>query len=136
MRFGSAATLTNGSMSQASFASQGIDLQQEWIYSIQANWNAIGSGSLTSGAGTLKLQISNDNVQLPQMSGPVAGIDPATNVRNWTDYSGSSYAVVASTGSSSFMWNVLYPGYRWVRMVYTSSSGSGVMSASFFGKGN
>ncbi len=135
MRFGSAAILTNGSMSASTITTQGLDLQQEWIYSIQANW-AQATGQLGSGAGTLKLQISNDNVPLPQMSGPVAGVDPAANVKNWTDYSGSSYAVVASTGSSSFMWNVLYPGYRWVRMVYTSSSGSGVMSASYFGKGN
>ncbi len=95
-------------------------------------------GQTVSGSGTLKLQISNDNVQLPQMSGPIAGIDPAANVKNWTDYSGSSYGVTATSaiGSSSFVWNVLYPGYRWVRLVYTSSSGSGVMSASFFGKGN
>lgn len=131
MRFGSAPLLVNGSMSQ-SFTSNGIDLQQEWIYSIQAIWNSTSSASV-AGAGALNLQISNDN-PLPPLSGP-PGSDPAAAVRNWTNYSGSFSSVSASSGTSSFMWNVLYPGYRWVRAVFVTSTGTGVMNINYFGKG-
>lgn len=132
MRFGSSVLTANGSMS-GNITSFGIDLQQEWIYSIQANWYGIAGG--TSGAGSVKLQISNDN-PATQLSGPVTGTDPASLVTNWVDYAGTFSSVSASTGTSSFLWNVIYPGYRWVRAVYTQTSGSGVMNINFFGKGN
>lgn len=126
MRFGTAPLLTNGSMS-ASLTSHGIDLQQDWIYSIQALWSG-------PSVGELKLQISNDNPS-PQLSGPAGGLDPAAKVVNWTNYSGSASSTSATAGSSNFMWNVLYPGYRWVRVAYTAVSGSGALSVQFFGKG-
>lgn len=106
--------------------SSGIDLQQEWIYSIQALWSG-------PSVGELKLQISNDNPS-PPLSGP-PGTDPASKVVNWTTYSGSASSVSAQAGSSSFMWNVLYPGYRWTRVSYTAISGSGELSIQYFGKG-
>lgn len=133
MRFGSANLATNGSMS-GSFFSNGIDLQQEWIYSIQAIWTSTSSAS-QAGLGTLKLQISNDNVA-PLLSGPPYPANPAANVVNWTDYSGSLSSTSLTTGTSSFMWNVLYPGYRWVRMGYVAASGTGMMTVNYFGKGN
>ncbi len=126
MRFGSANLVTNGSMS-GNVTSNGIDLQQEWIYSIQALWSG-------SGIGELKLQVSNDNPS-PPLSGP-AGTDPAAKVVNWTTYSGSASSTSATSGSSNFMWNVVYPGYRWVRVVYTATSGSGALTCQYFGKGN
>lgn len=132
MRFGSAPMVVNGSMS-GSITSHGIDLQQDWIYSIQAIWNNTGT-EVSAGAGSLNLQISNDNVPIV-LSGPSNGTDPAVNVVNWTNYSGSFSSVSATAGTSSFMWNVLYPGYHWVRAVYTASSGTGVMNINFFGKG-
>lgn len=124
MRWGSAPIFTNSSMSGTKI-SNGIDLQQDWIYAIQANWSG-------SSIGTFKLQISCDNVN-PKPSGFT---DPATNVVNWSDYTGSFSSATAQAGSSNFTWNVLYPGYRWVRLVYTGSSGSGIMSANIFSKGN
>lgn len=127
MRFGSAPLLTNGSMSGNIFSS-GIDLQQEWIYSIQALWSG-------PSVGTLGLQISNDNPS-PPLSGPPNGADPAARVVNWTTYTGSLASTSAVAGSSNFMWNVLYPGYRWVRVTYTALSGSGSLSCQYFGKGN
>lgn len=133
MRWGSAPLVTNGSMS-GNITTHGIDLQQDWIYSVQANWYGILGAPVTSGAGTFKLQVSNDNVVVVP-SGPAGGTDPAVNVINWADYTGTSQAIVAANGSSSFMWNVVYPGYRWVRLVYTQSSGTGVLNVNYFGKG-
>lgn len=131
MRFGPAILLTNGSMS-GNFTSFGKDLQQDWIYSIQANYTGVNAASV-AGAGTMKLQVSNDN-PIPPLSGPPAA-DPAAAVQNWTDYTGSLSSTSSVTGSSSFLWNVLYPGYRWVRMAYVAASGSGIMSVNFIGKG-
>lgn len=132
MRFGSAPILTNGSMSTGA-TSFGIDLQQEWAFSIQAVWTSTSSAS-QSGLGTLRLQASNDNAVVP-MSGP-PGTDPAINVVNWVDVSGTFSSTSLSTGTSNFMYNVSFPGYRWVRLVYTAASGTGIMSASYFGKGS
>ena len=131
MRFSPSVILTNGSMS-GNITSNGIDLQQDWIYSIQANYSGVNAAAV-AGAGTMKLQVSNDNPIKP-LSGPSTG-DPAVGVQNWTDYSGSLASTSSIAGSSSFLWNVLYPGYRWVRMAYTADSGSGIMSATFLGKG-
>lgn len=131
MRFGSAALLTSGSMSGNIF-SNGIDLQQEWVYSIQANYSGVGPLAV-AGTGTMKLQVSIDNVPV-NLSGPANG-DPASNVRNWTDYSGSLASTSSVAGSSSFLWNVSYPGYRWIRFAYVAQSGSGIMNVNFFGKG-
>lgn len=122
MRFGSSALVTNGSMS-GNVISWGIDLQQDWICSVQANWSG-------PSVGTIKLQGSNDNVVVG-----FSGENPATNVINWADISGTLNSVSAVAGSSSFIWNINYPGFRWIRGVYVQSSGSGEISMNFFGKG-
>lgn len=128
MRYGSATIASSTSMA-SSFVSKGIDLQQEWIYSIQANWNG-------SAVGEFKLQVSNDNVPVTQASGPSLYTNAATFVQNWADYTGSASSTSVSAGSSTFVWNVLYPGYRWVRVAYTASSGTGTCtSINYFGKG-
>lgn len=132
MRFGTAPILTNGSMSVTTY-SNGVDLQQDWIYSIQANFSGVNAASVC-GLGTLKLQVSNDNPSQLAQTGP-SGQNPAANVQNWTDYTGSLASTTAVAGSSSFLWNALYPGYRWVRMAYVAASGTGIISAQFFGKG-
>lgn len=127
MRFGTGPLLITGSMS-GNLVSNGVDLQQDWIYSIQANYTGITPASV-AGVGTMKLQISNDNPPV-QLSGSAS-----SNVQNWTDYTGSLASTSSVAGSSSFLWNVLYPGYRWVRFAYTSTSGSGIMNVNFMGKG-
>ena len=125
MRFGTATLLTHGSMSGNLFSNT-IDLQQDWVYSLQA----IYSGSPL---GTLKLQVSTDNVpSLQQYSG--ADVQPV--VVNWTDYTGSLSSTSVVVGTTSFLWNCLYPGYRWVRVAYVASSGFGDLTVQFFGKGN
>lgn len=106
--------LTNGDMSQASLQSTAIDLNQLDLTSIQAIWTG-GSAS-----GTLKIQVSNDMVDL------------ASQVTHWTDYTGSDETV---SGAGDVLWNMSFVGYRWVRMVYTRTSGSGSLNATFVGKG-
>lgn len=122
MRFGTS-NLGASSMS-ASFTTWGVDTQQVWAYAIQAVWGGPAVGTFT-------LQVSNDNVNVGAPS-----TNPAGNVVNWSDYTGSAYLTTAAAGSSSYMWNVNTPGYRWVRLNYTASSGGGSLSAAnYFEKG-
>lgn len=114
--------ISNASMA-ANFISSVVDLQQTWIYSIQANW----SGPTV---GEFKLQVSNDIVPLVTTQDT-----PYFQPVNWSNYSGSTSSASAGAGSSNFVWNVLSPGYRWVRLVYTQSSGSGTLSANILTKG-
>lgn len=134
MRFGTAQLVTNGSISQT-FFSNGIDLQeaQAWGYSIQATWTSTSSAS-SSGLGTMKLQTSNDNVT-HNLSGP-AGTDPAANVVNWNDFSGTLNSTTLQTGTSNFTFNV-YPALsHWVRFAFVTASGTGIMNVQYFGKGS
>lgn len=112
--------------------SVGVDVAQTWAFAIQANFSGV-NGTSVCGLGTLKLQVSNDEVK-PLQSGPPQGTDPAQYVQNWVDYSGTLSSTTASIGSSNFLWNISYPGYRWTRLVYVAASGTGVLSATYFGK--
>lgn len=64
-----------------------------------------------SPVGTLKLQGSNDE------SSPT----------NYTDIGGSSFAASATT----FIWNVDRPHYKWVRLAFVFTSGSGTLNARY-----
>lgn len=75
--------------------------------SIQAVWTG-GSAS-----GSLKLQISNDNV-------------------TYSDYTGSSTPV---SGAGDFIWNIVATPYPWIRVVYTRTSGTGLLNITVNGKG-
>lgn len=130
MQFGSATLMTNGTMS-AALTSYGIDTQQKLAVSLQALWNQ-GSGTVGP-LGTLKLQASNDNVVVPESGSP--GADPAINVTNWSDVPGTLSSTSSSAGSSSFIWTVSLPGYRWVRVAWVQASGSGALTVNYFGKG-
>jgi hypothetical protein len=105
-----------------SLNSIGIDLQQLFLGSIQIVW---ASGATPVGA--LTLEVSNDIVQ------PSLGTNPAANVVNWTTYSGSSTALSGNSGTAFY--NITDMGFRWLRLVYTRTSGSATMNAVFFGKG-
>lgn len=118
LRFVGAPIITAGSMG-ASLNSIGVNLDQLELTAIQAVWTG-------SPVGVLKIQVSSQQV-------PVApGADPAANVSNWTDYTGSPYAISAAGDT---MYNMSLVGYRWVRLVYTRTSGTGTMNATFSGKG-
>lgn len=71
--------------------------------------------------GTFKLQASNDP---GQQINPTKAVQDA-EVVDWTDITGSAQAV---TASGNHMWDVQNAGYNWVRIVFTHSSGSGVLS--------
>jgi hypothetical protein len=86
--------------------------------------------------GTFKLQISCDPVDVPigtDQGTDNPAIDPAINVVNWSDYTGSMAAVV---GPGTFIWNIFNPGYRWLRLVFTPGVGSvgTLLEANFTGK--
>lgn len=119
MRYDAVTILSAGDMSSSSLTSIGVDLQQMFGFSIQAVMT-------DAPVGTLKLQVSNDIVQ------PSLGTDPAANVTNWIDYTGSSQSISAA---GNFLWDVADANYRWVRAVYTKTSGTGALTFTFFGKG-
>lgn len=77
-------------------------------YCVQAVWSA-GSSPL----GTLKLQASIDN-------------------SNYVDISGTTVGVSGNTGS--VIWNITNHSYKYLRLIYTRSSGSGTLNAYFNGK--
>lgn len=96
-------------MSTASCTSIGVDLNQLNLLAMQAVYTG-------APVGTLKVQVSNDNVVVG------LGADPASNVVNWTDYTGSSVAISAAGNT---LYNMTFAGYRWARIVYTKTSGTG-----------
>lgn len=105
-------------MSTATCTSIGTDINQLSQYTIQAVYTG-------SPVGTFTLQVSTDQVPTG------VGADPASNVVNWTTYTGSSQAISAA---GNFVWNVFPAGYHWVRLLYTKTSGTGSLSAEFNGK--
>lgn len=121
MRFDPVQIITSGDMSQSTVTSLGLDMNQMVLASIQAVYTG-------SPVGTLKLQISNDIVSAP----PGGGTNLASLVTNWSDYTGSSLSISAA---GDFTYNLLDIGYRWLRLVYTKSSGTGTINATFCGKG-
>jgi hypothetical protein len=96
----------------ASFASNPLWLGHICNYSIQLEFTG-------SPNGTFKLQMSNDPGQPSQQ--PLVEFN---YVKNWTDIKGSDQVITASGDHS---WNVQDAGYRWVRFVWTRSSGSGTL---------
>lgn len=119
MKFDQVTMMAAGDMSQASLTTIGLDIQQLYSYAI----GAVFSGTM---AGSFILQVSSDLVLM------APGSDPAANVVNWYDYTSSSQTISAG---GNFLWNVTPAGYRWVRLKYTRSSGSGSLSVYFDGKG-
>ena len=104
----------------------GIEVNQLYDLSIQASWTGAPVGTFT-------VQVSNDIVPLaPTTSNPV-GPDPAANVINWSTYTGS--AVVTTGTAGNWMWITQLAPYKWVRLSYTATSGTGTVAANFFAKG-
>lgn len=77
--------------------------------------------------GTFKLQASND--PYPDASFGLAAFVPT----NWVDVADSS---VTQTDTTPIMINYQFPGYRWVRAVFTPNGGSaGTMTIRAYAKG-
>lgn len=98
----------------ADITSNPVGLNQDFGYSIQANYAT--SGTL---GGVLKLQASVDHIVDQQGN--------VTNAGNWVDILNSS---VTLTGAGSYVWNVTDVMYPFVRLVYTHTGGdSGTLNA-------
>lgn len=109
--------VTAGDMS-ANINSNGPDLQGINEYYIQAVFTG-------SPVGTFKLQVSSDIVAVG------SDTNPSANVVNWIDYTGSSQSISAA---GNFAWKVDAGGERYVRLVYTFSSGTGSLNVIYSGK--
>lgn len=120
MRQSSVALLTAQSMG-ASFNSTGINLISIYAFSIQIVWSG-GSAPV----GIFKLQGSNDAGD----NGSGQGVSQPTN---WTDITTSPQSISGSPGSLLF--DVTECSYRWVRLVYTRTSGSATANATMNTKG-
>jgi len=80
------------------------------------------------GTGTLKVQACNDH-------GAYTGTDPATatGLTNWVDVTSATLTV---TGDGVWMLNLSNQNYRWARVVYTRTAGSGTLNIRVNGKGD
>lgn len=127
MRNSSPVQLANAVSMGASANSTGIYLNQTIIVSLQAIWTGV------TAAGTVKIQVSNDNVRPVQFSDNGSAGDVAANVVNWSDYSGTSQTVA---GAGSFAWTFSDFGFAWIRLVFTRTSGTGSLTVNAWVKGN
>jgi mRNA-degrading endonuclease HigB of HigAB toxin-antitoxin module len=71
----------------------------------------------TAASGTLKLQVSNDDLVTPV---------------SFADLPGSE---ITLTGDGNYIWNVSAVSYRWVRVVFTYDADDITLSLNFTGKG-
>lgn len=94
--------------------SQVIDASQLFKGSAQA----VVTGTA---AGTLKVQVSNDNY-IPAKAPPT----------HWNDLSGSSVAIA---GAGNYLIPQVDLCYQWLRLVFTNTSGTGTITANFKGNG-
>lgn len=111
----------DANFSVASAASMGADvdgtpirLNQAIGYSIHAVWTGTPTGSL-------KVQVSND-----EGSGPLDGSAPV--ITNWTDLATPAPVALAGAAGTA-MFNVDGAMYRWARLKYARTSGTGALSA-------
>lgn len=116
--------MTNLSMATGQ-TSIGMDVSQYAIGAIQAEWTG-------SPVGTLELQISTDIVPISTTTDIPIGPNPAGNVVNWSVYTASIQSV---SGPGNFLWNMNFLGFRWVQLVWIPTSGTGIINATFCGKG-
>lgn len=121
MRQAPISLLSSASMG-GNVTSTGIYLANIYAFSIQAVWSG---GS--SPVGTFKLQGSNDAGDAGQTT---TGHQQPTN---WTDITSSSQAITGTPGSA--LYDVTQCSYRWVRLVYTRTSGSATLNANMNTKG-
>lgn len=118
MNTSQAQILSAGDMSLASFVSKVVDLGNVNLGSIQAVWAGVAP------VGVLKIQLSNDIISNTA--------DPNVAVVNWDDFSGSSFNVSGNAGTHIF--NISNMGYKWLRLFYTRTGGTGSMDANMTAK--
>lgn len=112
MKFAQDNIIVNGDMS-ANISSEAILLDQIYGFAMQAVYSG-------SPVGTLKIQVSCDIT------------NDRSNVVNWDDLAGSSVAISAS-GITTY--NVDAQFYKWIRIVYVFTSGTGALNVAYNSKG-
>jgi hypothetical protein len=105
--------LVDSAVMEADVASRKQSLNMFDIYTIQAIW----TGTV---AGSIMLQASCDICEQDQ------------DVVNWSTISDSG-ATVSNAGD--ILWNVDAAAYKWVRVFFDFTSGSGILNVRFNGKG-
>lgn len=129
--------LESGNMSAASLNSMGVLVDQMFMGSIVADWSG------TAPRGIIKLQVSNDDVpvkpQAPRASTTASGAfvsntDPAANVVNWADLPSATYTISAGDSGCQIIKMDTMP-FKWLRAVYTKTSGIGTINMTYFAKG-
>lgn len=116
MRIANEVLLTAADMSAASITTNPVWLGHMYLYAIQAVFTG-------APVGTLKIQTSCDDGG-PNVTSPT--------ITNWSDYTGSSQAISAA---GNFTWRVTADGDKWVRLVYTKTSGTGSLGVTVNMKG-
>ena len=112
MRTATISIISGGDMSQASITSNTIDLDSIFGFAIQAVYTG-------TAVGTLDVQGSCDDVASPSL------------VTNWTPVTSS--ASINAPGNT--MVNLTNANYRWLRIVYTKTSGTGTLNVNMQEKG-
>lgn len=112
--------LINNGDAASNITSDVLYLDQMFGFAIQAEITG-------APVGTLKLQGSCDPGS-PSPLNPHNGV----GVIHWTDIADSQQAV---TGAGSVVWNFDGAFYKWVRIVYTATSGTGNITARNNSKG-
>lgn len=118
MRIGNDDLNIDGTAMASSITSDPIFLGHIVNYSVQIFFSGAPVGSF-------KLQLSNDK-------GYEASSDEDNRdhgITHWTDITSSNQAILAA-GDHSY--NVVNAGYRWVRLVWTPTSGSGTINSAHF----
>lgn len=98
----------------ANYTSPPLYLSEHYALQIQAVWTG-------SPVGAFVLQTSLNY----QPGGNGQGGGPAPVAGNWDTYPNSS---ISSSGFNSCTWDIPASGIRWIRVMYTSSSGSGTLT--------
>lgn len=98
--------LINAGDMSASINSPSQDLSFYWQCAMQAVFTG-------SPVGSISLSGSNNNVTFTTIAGSTVDVTAADNI----------------------MWNIENAGYKWVRVEYVRTSGTGSLTVTYFGKG-
>lgn len=105
----------DGDMS-TSFNTVAVDLAVYESFCVQAVWTG-------APVGALKIQISN----------VIAEDSTDIDESDWSDYSGTQQSI---SMDGNFIWEVTQQDYRWVRLVYIRTSGTGTLTRATFSARN
>lgn len=119
-------TPIDGYISSAAITSDPIFLAHVYGYAIAVSWPSTGTP-----VGSFVLQASND-VERAYSQGLPEGV-PDPKLLNWVNIIPDT--TINSSAGSPGLWNISNAMYRWVRIVYTPSSGSITLSAKVLVKG-